>query len=835
MNPKRHVLPYENDNSALYLVIMRLRVRVKVRRSCLDKLFGKRKISSLCLVALIVVLFICNIGVVLHKSIQLNQSIAEMENVMERLPYDFDNVAEKYLHGNVKQPFDQNACSSPERDTPWILNGTCEERPHLSTFSSPHATRSCGFCGDDTAYLRELRDGISAKYENRCKDLVVYGAAIGEEYEEWFTSSSYMSNHVSTVVKRHQTCFFLFVTDTKNTGQSFSADGSQMLIVIDPARMPYANNRRNTKVLKLNPGLLFPWAERVIWQDTKLQRRILKYLLPSDYMLHFNRTVQRFGVCSSFVGIPLHRNTFGDSPYVNLPAHCDAIIGASKKRPTVTDSLEALRAQCEAYQKVLSERIIQDESRSKEYDEEPLVDTAFIVYDMRTPDCRQFNGNFGCSWLDEIHCYSDRDQISFPVIMANSGLRLSPTLRTPGHELRDRVYVNVDDIPMLHVAKRSCHWYYHSFPRCVAPDVEDVYEATNYLPNRMEENGLNIAVIVAGTLQRFMITSTIEHLIKPMRLSTEVADVDYYASLTTANAEAYRSGSNYTDRFQPDPMLPVSTLHDSVDIEEYVRTKFEPIRAKIGAFQIHESIDIDAEPMLKARRKKALIENPSEDPDQRFPIVDNRSADVAKHTANANRNLLRMHLAIQNLWSRALKWEAEEGFKYDYVLFLRDDSLWLNDFDILKMTEKEGDIFVPSCDARVPPLHPLELNDHILISTRNSADIFGNYYSNLFQTDVKGCMDSLPVTLNRNGQRGCNSEMLLKWIADEKNVTVTKVSQSEVPFQRSANVKLSDGSIMQCFHKFCQSKDLPLQFSDKNKDMQVCRKINWKKISRKKK
>ena len=791
---------------------MKSKNNIKRRRVCVEGIFGKR----IFLLVLVVVIFfiVCNIRLVHYKNLQREDWLLLNEPINEVM---------------IIAPNDHSVCPSPERDIPWIFNGTCEERPLLSSFSSLRVTRSCGFCGDDAAYLRELRDEISAKYKDRCKDLVVYGAAIGKQYEEWVRSSSFLSKHTSKVVKRHKTCFFLFVTDTKNTGDSFAADESQMLIVIDPARMPFENNRRNTKVLKLNPGLFFPWAERVIWQDAKLQDRKQKYSLPSDYMLHFNRTVERFGVCSSFVGLPLHKNTVGASPDVNLQAHCNAIIAASKKRPTVSDSLQTLLFQCKVAQKQLSERIIQDNSRSKEFYQEPLVDTAFIVYDMRTPDCRQFNGNLGCSWLDEIHCYSDRDQISFPVVMANSGLRISPNLHIRGYELRDRVYVNMNDTPMLHVAKRSCHWYYHSFSRCVAPDVEEIHEANNSLPNRNEESRLKIAVIVAGTLQRFMITSTIKHFIKPMMLNTKVADVDYYASLTTAKAKAYRSDTSYTDRLQPDPKLPVSTLHDNVDIEEYVRTKFDRIEARIGALQIQENIDIDAEPMLKARRKKALIENPSEDPDQRFPIIDNRTADTAKRTANANRNLLRMHLAIQNLWSKALKWEAEEGFKYDYVLFL-DDSLWLNDFDILKMTEKEGDIFVPSCDARDPPLHPLELNDHILISTRKTAGIFGNYYLALFQTDVERCMDSLPTSLSSSGERGCNSEMLLKWIVDWNNVRVTKVRQSEVPFQRSANVKLSDGSITQCFHKFCQSKKSPLKVSKEYKNMRKCSKIDERRI-----
>ena len=70
----------------------------------------------------------------------------------------------------------------------------------------------------------------------------------------------------------------------------------------------------------------------------------------------------------------------------------------------------------------------------------------------------------------------------------------------------------------------------------------------------------------------------------------------------------------------------------------------------------------------------------------------------------------------------------------------------------------------------------------------------------------------------------------MTWVIDMEGLNVTKVSQSEVPFQRSANVKLSDGSNTRCFHKFCQSKDLPLQFTDENKDIKICNNIDWDAI-----
>jgi len=666
---------------------------------------------------------------------------------------------------------DRSVCLSPERDAPWVLDGSCAKHPHLSKFSSIGPIRSCGFCGDNAAYLRELRDEISVKYQEKCKDLVVYGAALGLKYENMLRSKEVISGHISKVVKRHGTCFFQFVTDVNCTGNTLTGDGSQNLVVIDPGRMPYNSNRRNTKVIKFNPGLLFPWADRVIWQDAKLQKKDTKYLLPSDYLLHFNRTVERFGTCSSFMGLPHHKYAVQDAKEVNVMAHCDTIVSASWSRPSVSDNLNVLRTQCERSEKRLRNLLAQ-EARSEIFDKAPLVDTAFIVYDMRTPECKQFNGNLGCSLLDEIHCYSDRDQVSFPLVVANSELRLSPTLRTPGHDLRDRVYMNENDVPILHISKRSCHWYYQSFSRCVAPEGEEIGDSFNDENKAEEEKEIpRVAVIVAGTLQRFkFFKSTHDRLIKPI---TKTMSVDYYVSMTTAKAQAYRSGSGYADHLQPDPAFPTSTLDDSIDIEEYVR-KSVGGDARIGALQIQESIAIDSEPMLKARREKALTDNPNEDPDQIFPMIDNRSADIARRTANGNRNLLKMHLAIQNLWKSALKWEAEEGFKYDYVFFLRDDILWLKNFDIMNIAKKEGDIFVSSCDARNLPLDPNELSDHILISRRNAADLFGNYYSTLFQTDIRGCMAHLPKKLTSGGKRGCSSEMLLKWVTEEQSIKATK-------------------------------------------------------------
>ena len=127
-----------------------------------------------------------------------------------------------------------------------------------------------------------------------------------------------------------------------------------------------------------------------------------------------------------------------------------------------------------------------------------------------------------------------------------------------------------------------------------------------------------------------------------------------------------------------------------------------------------------------------------------------------------------------------MEWEAEEeeGFKCDCVLFVTDDALWLDNFNIHKLNTRDGDVCVPSCDARDPPLESSEINDHILISRRNTAArLFGNYYSTLFETDIQGCIDRMTEKLTMGGTWRCNSEMLLKWVTDVQDLKVTKVGQ----------------------------------------------------------
>lgn len=719
-------------------------------------------------------------------------------------------------------------CLSPEKDVEWILDASCMDDPYLPSFSNTGLKHTCGLCGKSSEYLRSLRDEIAAEFAEKCKGLVVYGAAFGPKYEAWLREPRWMGTQSIESKRLHDTCFIMFVTDTNHTGVRYSSDGgSQRLIVVDSAKLPYKNDRRNTKLLKYNPGLLFPWADRVIWEDAKLLEghplitNSTRYTVPNDYYFHFNNTVERFGACASVMSLPVHKAAVGKSKVMSLRAHCDTIIAAAVKRPTVSDNLDVLIEQCNRYDDMY---LNSTGPASQIFAQGPMADTAFIVYDMRTPACRKFNGDFTCSLQDEIHCFSDRDQLPFPSVVASTGLKLAPELDVEGSETRDRVYVNKNNVPMLHMAKRSCHWYYGNFRACAVTDKELPPPKEPRLPRKTTPGKLKIAVVVAGTLNRMMFGPTLTNLIEPMAKDYEV---DYYGSFTTAKVKAYRSALIYPEHFQPDPYLPVVKDDDYDPVKRFIKRKVAKFGGYVGALNIQEIIDIDSEPILKKRRAEALKKYPKEEPDTRFPILDVRNEAAASRTEKANKNLLRMHLAINKLWDEALEVERENNFQYDYIIFMRDDTLWLNKFNITNLHNKEGDVFVLSCDGRNPPMDPMEENDHILITRREHADLFGHYYKTMFDTDVDGCMNRLSDAMKKKGKRGCNSEMFIKYVFDINRIKVTRVSQSEIPFQRSGNVRMPNGKNKQCFHKYCQSKESPLKAP---KNMKECKAIDWKSI-----
>lgn len=149
--------------------------------------------------------------------------------------------------------------------------------------------------------------------------------------------------------------------------------------------------------------------------------------------------------------------------------------------------------------------------------------------------------------------------------------------------------------------------------------------------------------------------------------------------------------------------------------------------------------------------------------------------------------------------------EAEDDMPYDYIIFLRDDALWLANFDLNKLVSLgHADTYLLSCDEKDPPLTKDEVNDHVIVASRNVASDFGMYFNNLFNYNIEKCTSSLRSRLGH--LRGCNSEMILKWMIKQKNISVLNVGQQFIPFQRGARIR-ENGEVTLCFHKYCQSHE----------------------------
>jgi hypothetical protein len=771
-------------------------------------------------------------------------------------------------------------CISPENDKPWIFGEEC-----ITNFTygiSQTSNQTCGLCGGTrfASYLSQLSKQIKSQKEFECTRLVVYGVAFGSTYINWLTGRRIQSNqsHVEMLLKKHNHCFLTFVlAESLNYSKKdklllmpltqTSNDGLQILVPIHRSDLPYDSMRRNTKIFKMmGPSLLFSWAQRVFWQDAKLVGDASKPL-PSDYFEYFHKTIEKNHVCASFMGLPLHKNTMGTPASKNkklqtiqFAGHCAAIVEASVKRPTVSDGLETLQNQCSAYYQTVSGGHPIDQTTTsrklnpchnfeiqhKSYAtseslllDKALIDSAFMVWDMRSPRCQKFVADISCTWLDEIHCYSDRDQVSFPFVFVKMGLReidsslygvSSDNSDSSGQvapETHHRVFAHYStpSMPIVHITKSSCHWYFQNLDECDFAQNDHMAKKgtlSSFLPNlrihswlesgptqKSHSKKLRLAIMVAGSLGRFIFQSSIQHLIQP--LVRQGHHVDYFLTLGTEHATAYRAAFPYMSHLVQDPIfgdlsMKGNNTTDFSRIVAVVQQQLKAVRGTLRHISLHDTADIGGNEQVQKKRNQAISKYPNEDADLRFPVLDIREHAKAQ-TANANRNMLNLFLSIQQLWQKLVDAELEDGISYDLVLFLRDDTLWLADFDMNFLLTSSGsaDLYVPSCNAREPPMVAGEINDHIAIVSREKAVIFGNYLDELFVADLDACAASMDASVRMNGKRGCNSEMILQWVLQDKNVSIQKVEQKLIPFQRSAFVKMPDDHVKACFHKHCQS------------------------------
>ena len=267
---------------------------------------------------------------------------------------------------------------------------------------------------------------------------------------------------------------------------------------------------------------------------------------------------------------------------------------------------------------------------------------------------------------------------------------------------------------------------------------------------------------------------------------------------------------------------------------------------RIRALRLLEN-PIEYDPVLDPVKSSLKQKLGSGDPDfdffKFFPMKDYRPS-ALKRNRNGNKNIIRLFLALESLWKNEfLSYEkslqkAQEpppgradhaGGEaappvYDYVLIVRDDALWLDDFDLEAViaTDPDADAYVLSCDARQPQMLPPEINDHGILIKRSKASVVGEYVSSMVSLDLKDCHDSVEEYVGK--QRGCNSEMVLRHVLEKNNVRVKLVPQSVLPFERAVRIEDEGGSKYYCYHKFCQSIERPLELPGEIKN---CKELDF--------
>ena len=229
-----------------------------------------------------------------------------------------------------------------------------------------------------------------------------------------------------------------------------------------------------------------------------------------------------------------------------------------------------------------------------------------------------------------------------------------------------------------------------------------------------------LAVVVAGSFLRFSLTSFLDNVVPSV--VQQGHSLDYFVSLTIENAPAYRADAGYMNYLTWDPIFG-ETMPSSDQIKSTLLTQFSNYtKASVNHVEIQPSVDINVIPEVVSKRRNAKQDHPNdEDLDLRFPMLDLR-AKARSRTANANRNMLRLFWNQQQLWRKLVAFEKKEGITYDYVMVMRDDTEWLEtfDFDLLLDQNRDAYVYIPSCDARNPPLHPLDWRSTITLYWRNA-------------------------------------------------------------------------------------------------------------------
>ena len=172
-----------------------------------------------------------------------------------------------------------------------------------------------------------------------------------------------------------------------------------------------------------------------------------------------------------------------------------------------------------------------------------------------------------------------------------------------------------------------------------------------------------VAILTAGTVTRFHLNTSAEHLVAPLVQSGW--DVDYFSSFFLGVPSAWRAGKEV---FEADWEFQQA---NETQVESIISQKLSSSGARVIFNHVFSEQDLDLAESSFVAKETGIWPRPP------------------KRGRIARTNFILMWKNLSILWRKAKKQEKMYG-KYSYVIVLRDDAYWFRDFNMTQMLELRG-------------------------------------------------------------------------------------------------------------------------------------------------
>lgn len=300
-----------------------------------------------------------------------------------------------------------------------------------------------------------------------------------------------------------------------------------------------------------------------------------------------------------------------------------------------------------------------------------------------------------------------------------------------------------------------------------------------------------VAILQAGTVARFHLNTSAEHLVAPLVQSGW--EVDYFLSLFFGPTKGWHE---LVEAFEPD--FEFQHVNDTTIFTRIIYQKLNHFGANVVF-------------------NRVFTQQPLEFAEKKFIDTDKKFWNVVRGNVARN-NFILLWKNLDLLWKKVVENEQTRG-KYSYLIILRDDTFWFADFNLTKMLEIGGKprmggdggmMYSILCDEKhviVPNLFG-GLFDYFFVVDRKAADVLCTTYERILQPALFGDAWQRFVT---NRTIFGNSENFYAKTMAFMGVSVEEVPPGLMPFQRVGRQK---GGL--CLHKYCDSSYKGIDFLHPN-------------------